>query len=216
MNSSNPSKRILPRLVVVGALALLAAGGFTLFRQSRQLPIHPSAVPEVLRAELHLRDGRLYHDAESNAFTGWLLERYGSGTLRSRSAVSNGMLHGLSEGWHTNGQLQVTESFGEGISHGVRTKWYANGNKLSEAVIVDGQLHGPFRRWHENGALAEEVEMKDGQSDGIAKAYFPDGSLKSQATLQRGKVVDQKFWKNGESKEEAAEITTTSASSESP
>ena len=43
--------------------------------------------------------------------------------------------------------------------------------------------------------------MKDGQSDGIAKAYFPNGSLKSQATLRRGKVVEQKFWTNVESKE---------------
>ena len=202
MRITDAVRRIPVRIITVGALAILVAGVFAWLRSPRPLLNRPaSTARQILRGELHLRDGRLYHDPETNAFTGWMLERYEGGALKSRSAVSNGLLQGLSEGWHTNGQLQVTESFGAGISRGVRTKWYANGIKLSAAVIVDGQLQGPFRRWHENGALAEEVEMKDGQSDGIAKAYFPNGSLKSQATLQRGKVVEQKFWTNVESKE---------------
>lgn len=169
-----------------------------------------------MRDQLHLRNGKLCYNAETNAFTGWLLEGYEGGSLKSRSAVSNGWLQGLSEGWHTNGQLQVTETFGEGVSHDVRTKRYANGNKLSEAVIVDGRLHGPFRRWHENGAPTEEVEMKDGQSDGIAKAYFPDGSLKSQTTLKSGTIIEQRIWKDGECSESTAETRTPAWSAESP
>ena len=177
---------------------------------------NPDVPAAVARTNLVLYAGRLCMAGQTNAFTGLMIEHAATGSLRSRSSISNGLLQGLSEGWHTNGQLQVAEHFKEGVSHGIRTKWYVDGTKLSEAMIVDGRLNGSFRRWYETGALAEEVEMKSGEPDGIAKAYFPNGSLKSQATLQRGKVVDQKFWKNGESKEEAAEITTTSASSESP
>ena len=57
-------------------------------------------------------------------------------------------------------------------------------------MIVNGQLHGSFRRWHPNGELA-----------GLSKAYFPSGFMKSWTMLQSGKVVEQKFWNELESRE---------------
>ncbi len=155
----------------------------------------------VSRTNLVLVGGRLCLSGQTNAFTGLMYEHSSGGSLRSRSAVTNGLLHGLSEGWHTNGQLQVTEYFKEGVSHGLRTKWYADGTKLSEATIVEGKLHGAFRRWHSNGALAEEVQLKEGQPDGLAKAYFPSGFMKSRTAVRNGNVVDQKLWKDGEHKQ---------------
>lgn len=185
------------------ALALLA-GAVTMLLPwllAPKLPIESTAVAPaaISRTNLVLVAGRLCLAGETNAFSGIMIDHQTDGMLRSRSAVTNGLLHGLSEGWHTNGQLQVTEHFKAGVSHGPRTKVYADGTKLSEAAIVDGQLHGPFRRWHENGALAEEMEMNHGQPDGIAKAYFANGTLKSECTLRNGKVVEQKFRKNDES-----------------
>ena len=38
-----------------------------------------------------------------HAVHGNMVEYYAPGRLQSRSVVSNGLLHGLSEGWHTNG-----------------------------------------------------------------------------------------------------------------
>ncbi len=196
----------------LGALALLAATMTVLLTRppAPEPPVEPPAVPPVAiaRTNLVLVAGRLHLSGRTNAFTGIMLDHTPDGSMLSRSFVSNGLLHGLSEGWHTNGQLQVSEHFQEGASHGLRTKWSAQGNKISEAVIVAGRLHGPFRRWHENGALAEQMEMQDGQADGVAKAYFPSGSLKSEIALQSGKVIGQKFWKDGESKEATAESAT--------
>jgi hypothetical protein len=37
-----------------------------------------------------------------------------------------------------------------------------------------------------------------GQPYGLSKAWFPSGFQKSQVTLQLGKVVEQKFWNDGE------------------
>jgi antitoxin component YwqK of YwqJK toxin-antitoxin module len=199
MNQSDPKKMILRRLVMVGVVALVVVGALLLFRFSRPLPIPELAtVPEYPRAELHLRDGRLYRDVETNAFTGWMLEHYEDGALRSRSAISNGLLHGLSEGWYTNGQMQVSESFRDGISHGLRAKWSASGAKLSEGHIVEGKFDGPFRKWHENGMLAEQVEFTDGQPVGVSLAYFPSGFLKARVRLQAGAVAEQQFWQDGE------------------
>jgi hypothetical protein len=157
----------------------------------------PGAGPiEVPRANLELRDSRLYRVGETIPFSGLMVDFYESGALKSRSAVTNGLLQGLSQGWHTNGQLQVTEHFQEGVSHGVRAKWYESGARKSEGLIVEGQFHGTWRRWHENGALAEQIESDHGNPHGTSLAYYPSGQIKARATFQNGKMVEQKFWKD--------------------
>ena len=183
-------------ILTVLALAILAA-----FWPKRATHYASEEPREVLRSELIRRDGRLCRVGDSNAFSGLMIERYSDGALRSRSMIYEGLLHGLSEGWFTNGQLQVTERFKHGVSHGLRTKWYPSGRKLSEANIVEGQFNGPFRKWHENGVLAEQVEFIDGQPVGVSLAYFPSGTIKARARLESGKIMEQRFWKDGESDE---------------
>ena len=178
-------------VVVFGALGLAWWLGFS----SRE-----ELAPVIARPNLALQQGRLYQISQTQPFTGMMVELHPDGLLRSRSAISNGLLHGVSEGWHPNQQLAVRENFRAGISHGMRTKWYENGVKVSEAMIVDGKLHGTFRRWHENGGLAEEIEMRNGSPDGLSRAYYASGYLKAQAQLQNGKLVEQKSWKDGEFK----------------
>ena len=172
--------------------------GFGRFeRGPRVVGLSPPAAPpqnvEARRDSLKLRDGLLYRPGETQPFTGSMTEYYPDGTLQSRSVVCNGLLHGVSEGWYTNGQRQVLEHFVAGVAHGPRTKWRPDGQKLSEAEVVDGRLEGMFRRWHENGALAEEIPMKAGEPDGVARAFNPDGSLKAEARLQAGQVLAQRF-----------------------
>jgi len=187
--------RLLFTVLLVGVL------GGVIFLASRHRPSPRAPLAEVHRQNLELRAGKWYWPGQTNGFTGLLLDTYEDGTRKSLSAVSNGLLDGRSVGWHTNGQQQVEEHFVTGTSHGLRTKWHANGQKLSEVNIVNGKLHGTFRSWHENGERAEEVELKDGQPDGVSKSYFPSGFLKSQVTLRNGKVVEQRFWKDGEYRE---------------
>ena len=183
------------------AVVLVSVLGGAIFLATRERPLPVAPILEVHRTNLVLQAGCWFAPGQTNGFTGLLLDTYDDGAMKSRSTVSNGLLHGLSQGWHTNGQQQVEEHFVAGTSHGLRTKWHPNGQKLSEATIVSGKLQGTYRSWHENGERAEEVELHDGQPDGLSKAYFPSGLLKSQVTLRNGKVVDQKFWKDGEYRE---------------
>jgi antitoxin component YwqK of YwqJK toxin-antitoxin module len=216
-SSASPRARWGKRLLFIVAVLGVAGLAWFLNHTPRTAPSGPAENKvEVLRAELELKTGRLHRIGSPTPFTGSMLERSADGSLRSRSAISNGLLHGLSEGWHTNGQIQVAEQFKEGISHGQRTKWYADGAKLSEAMIANGQLHGSFRRWHTNGEMAEEVQLKDGQSDGLSKAYFPSGFMKSRAMMRSGKVVDQKFWKDGEYRESMAQLAMPTAPAVAP
>ena len=179
---------------MLAAVLLWAAG-------SRWAGRTPRNTLTVSRTNLVLVAGRLCLSGQTNGFTGLMVEHSVYGSLRSSSAVLNGLLHGLSQGCYTNGQLQVTEHFKKGVSDGLRTKWYASGSKQSEASIVSGQLEGPYRRWHENGVLAEQVEFHQGQAHGLSLSYFPSGSLKARVTLDQGKVIEQKFWKDGEAKD---------------
>lgn len=197
--TGRPARR-LPLLLVLAGVAII----FVLLRPTPDAPQgSPSTAlsAEVPRARLELRSDRLYQIGATNPFNGWMVESYPDGARRSRSAVTNGLLHGLSEGWHTNGQLQIVEHFTNGVSHGLRAKWHSDGTRASETTIVNGKIHGTFRRWHENGALSEEMEMKSGQAEGMARAYFASGFVKSRITLRDGKVVEQKFWKDGEHRE---------------
>lgn len=161
-------------------------------------PSAPPAPPEVPRTSLVLKDGKLFRPAQGEPFTGTVVEYYSPGRLQSRSVVSNGLLHGLSEGWHTNGVRQVAENFVAGVSEGVRVKWHPNGAKLSEANIAGGKLNGTFRRWDERGRLAEQIELVDDQPHGESVAYFPSGCVKARVRLERGQVVNRETFKDGE------------------
>ena len=187
------------RVVLAVVLGSLLVG--VIFLAIRHRPVPSAPFPEVHRKNLELRAGSWFAPGQTNGLTGLLFDTYDDGAVKSRSAVSNGLLQGLSQGWHTNGQQQVEEHFVAGTSHGLRTKWHPNGQKLSEVPVVEGKLSGTFRSWHENGERAEEVELQDGQPGGLSRAWFPSGFQKSQVTLRNGKVVDQKFWKDGEYRE---------------
>lgn len=167
LGSDPRPRRRLAGLLVIGGLA-----GLLLLRWQPEPPA-PAPPSEVPRDYLTLRAGRLYRAAQSAPFAGFMLERHPDGALKSRSAISNGVLHGVSEGWHTNRTIQVREHFIAGVSHGSRLKWHANGKPQSTAEISEGKLHGTFRRWTEDGTLAEQLELKAGVPDGTANAYYP-------------------------------------------
>lgn len=154
-------------------------------------PSKRGSVPleQVSRNQLVLQQGRLMKTSQTNAFTGLMVEFYPDGTLQSRSVVSNGLLHGVSEGWHTNGVLAITEVFVEGKSHGTRIKWDASSNRIAETTISAGQIHGSHREWYTNGQPALEMSMVDGKAQGLARKWNPDASLAGQWVLSNGVVV---------------------------
>jgi antitoxin component YwqK of YwqJK toxin-antitoxin module len=128
---------------------------------------------------------------------------YQTGSLKSRSEVIDGVVHGLSEGWYESGPLQVSEYFVHGRSHGLRTKWYASGNKESEAEIVDGEIHGTFKRWNEGGALMDIARFSNGIPHGRSLVFYPSGCLKAEVLMTHGEVSRRSLWKDGERKRSA-------------
>lgn len=186
--------RVKPGTILPAALLAWSLAGLT--GCSPTAPVAPP--PEVPRSSLVLKDGKLFRPAQSEPFSGTVVEHYAPKQLQSRSVVSNGVLHGLSEGWHTNGVRQVAEHFINGVSEGVRTKWYPSGARQSEANILRGKLNGTFRRWYENGKLAEQIELREDQPHGESLAYYPSGCLRTRVRMEAGQIVTRESFKDGE------------------
>ena len=193
-------KSRLGRLLVVGALAVMATAVGLWFRSAPPAP--PVSRPGgILASNLVQRDGHWLWRSNTNlVFTGVMVEKFPSGGLRARVEISNGLADGWTETWHTNGQAQLREHFKRGVSDGLRQRWFEDGRKQSVAMIVDGKVDGLFERWHENGQLAEKIQMKDGQPVGVAWAYYPSGFVKAETMIEAGHPRNQKRWKDGEFK----------------
>ena len=141
------------------------------------------------RAELDLRDGILFRQGATQAFSGLLIEEWKPGRRRTEVAIRDGRAHGLSRGWYEKGQLEVGERFVRGGSHGTRTRWYADGVKKSEVRIRDGQMVGVFREWHPNGRLARETPLEAGVAHGEVRGWDAQGQLAGTALVEHGKLV---------------------------
>lgn len=191
------------------SVTVLVLGAYLLFSgcspdpAASRSPSESESAKEAALADLVRIDGRLHLKGSDEPFTGFMVDHYPDGLLKSRSALVEGRVHGISEGWHPNGVLEVREHFVDGVSHGERSRWFQSGARQSTVEIVEGKLHGLFQRWHESGALAERVEMRDGKPDGASTAYFPSGYLRAYVEMEEGRIVQQQFWEDGETRGQA-------------
>ena len=176
-------------VVVVGILFLVLVSLVVGLRRWQTPGLVESGVETVGRDRLVLREGRWMKTDETNAFTGMMVEFYPDGTMQSRSAVSNGLLHGVSEGWWTNAVLAVRETFREGRSHGLRTKWDIEARRISETDIREGEIEGLHREWHTNGKPSMEVTMARGKAQGVARKWSLEGELAGQWVMSNGVVI---------------------------
>ncbi len=152
----------------------------------------------VSRDLLEQRDGRFFWRGTSNAFTGWITDHFESGEVRLRSAVVDGRLHGISEGWSTNGVRNLEEDFLDGRPHGRRTTWHANGQKRSEGQLLLGQQEGLYRLWNDDGTLSTEASFAMGKPHGTSRVWYPSGFLKSEVVMDQGTLRSRQDFQDGE------------------
>jgi len=206
MNSGHPAKPVTRGrfafwfVCASGALLLILGGVWW-----KQQPGAASAVrlPEaqrltVSRGELELRSERFYQAGQTLPFTGLMTDDYPGGPIKLQTPLKDGQYHGVSEGWTTNGVLELRESFAHGLGEGQRTTWHPNGRKRSEGFLTAGKQEGGYRQWDEAGALVAEAEFSAGQPNGLARAWYPSGCLKAEARMSHGQVVERFQYRDGE------------------
>lgn len=182
-------------------IMLVIGAGFIVFR------IFRSNSPDVVLqefdlAELTNQNDRLYVIGQTNTFTGIMTEHYPGGSVKSKSEMADGQMHGKSEGFFQNGQKQIEEYFKLGVSDGIRTRWNTNGIKESEGRIVRGAFDGEYRTWHTNGQTAEQIFFEKGKPHGVAKSWYPSGFLKSRVEMELGETKQRETWNDGEKRDE--------------
>jgi antitoxin component YwqK of YwqJK toxin-antitoxin module len=176
-------------------LGLLVALG-TVYGLKRGRTTEPAAA-SVDRLQLELRQGKFYRPDAPEPFTGWVIDYFEDGTVKLRSAVLAGRLHGESSGWFTNGGPELCEHFQEGLPHGLRTTWHPNGQKRSEGQLEAGRQQGVYRQWDEHGKQVVEAGFVDGKPHGPSLAWYPNGSLKAEALMQHGEVQARQVYPAG-------------------
>ena len=197
MNSSSPESRLRSLLWL---FAIAAAASFLTYLATRYLnqveALEP--VPRTMaRFRLDVRDGQFHYRDTGLPFTGLVTDHYEDGTVKLRSAVVEGQLHGVSEGWFTNRSTEVREYFIQGVPHGTRTTWHDNGRKRSEGTLIAGLQEGIYRQWHPDGSLAVEAEFAEGKPDGLSLAWHPSGFLKAEALMKHGTVQARHTYQDG-------------------
>ncbi|MEW6156072.1 MAG: hypothetical protein AB1813_01480 [Verrucomicrobiota bacterium] len=182
-----PASRVRPLLWLL-ALAAAAALTDSSSRHLKEVEHESPPLASVPRFRLEVRAGKFHRHGSMAAFTGWMTDHFEDGTVKLRSAVVDGRLHGMSVGWFTNGVRELREHFHRGLPHGMRTTWHANGRKRSEGQLFAGLQEGCYRQWHENGDLAVEAEFKEGKPHGLSRAWYPSGFLKAEVLMKHGEI----------------------------
>lgn len=199
----NYSVRPVRTRLTVGASVLLVAAVafFVSTRREAKVEAKTQNSASVARVQLETRAGLFYLPGGSLPYTGGITDSFKEGGIKLRTTVVDGQLHGLAEGWHTNGVIELRESFHRGVAHGTRTTWHPNGKQRSEGQLVAGLQQGTYRQWHEDGTLAAEAEFKDGKAHGLSRAWHPSGCLKAEALMKDGVAVTRHFYPDGERRE---------------
>lgn len=197
IRSASMSKRRVAQCLL-GVAGLVLAATFLLAWFGRTSGTDSRSLPAANRQQLENRQGQFFPIGGDHAFTGWMIDTYSDGAVKLRSSLVDGRLHGVSEGWHTNGVRELREFFKQGIADGVRTTWHPNGRQRSEGTLVAGVQQGEFLQWYDHGVLSARVEFKDGKPHGLSQAWYPSGYLKAEALMTHGLVSARYFYQDGE------------------
>ena len=134
-------------------------------------------------------------------------------------ARPDGVNHGPSLTWDSDGNLLTSANFADGVLHGVRTERDADGQKRREETHYRGARHGPWRVWDEEGNLtldctyAEDVlhgpYVATGLTEPVLLATFRGDSVtRVRGRFERGEIhgvwevwtaarVEKSHWSQG-------------------
>ncbi len=77
--------------------------------------------------------------------------------LTGRHSYKDGIRHGLSYNWHSNGFMKSSFYFTKGVCSGIQQEWHENGRPKSKKDYIMGTLYGLEQHWDEKGTLIKEL-----------------------------------------------------------
>ncbi len=87
-----------------------------------------------------------------------------------KTVSADGMGHVLDEAYYLDGVL-----------HGPSREFFSDGSISHEMYYKNGELHGPTRTYYANGQLESEVNYNNGKIEGLSLMYYENGQLWSKS-----------------------------------
>ena len=114
-----------------------------------------------------VRRGDSYLDPQTFApYTGLVVGRWASQTVRERGTLVAGKWDGLHEWYHENGRLSVRETYDDGQLDGPSEAYFKSGQLSVKETYKNGQLEGPYESYWARGRLAERGSWTSGRECG--------------------------------------------------
>lgn len=128
------------------------------------------------------REGKLHY--KENLFSGYLVDYYPSGALKSRSPYADGLLELISYGYYPLGETMHIRPYVKGEKHGIHKGYYPDGSKKFTYHFEDGLSIGNHREWYADGQLAKDMNYVNGQPFGSQKMWRSDGKIRSNYVIR--------------------------------
>ena len=114
---------------------------------------------------------------KGNQQNGEYTEWYPNGNLSEHGFYKNGKKDGVYEVYNDRlGYLYSRVNYKEGVQDGLSEYFHSNGNLLSRTYWKDGRLEGKREIFYGNGSLNYIRHYKNGNYDGLTASYNNDGS----------------------------------------
>ncbi|MBB5369292.1 MULTISPECIES: toxin-antitoxin system YwqK family antitoxin [unclassified Janthinobacterium] len=152
------------------------AGG-ELFYESGQLKQRETPLPNGRLVESFHENGQLMSRIvyRGQKIADGVYVSYGAnGKVSSRAHLKDGQMHGLSEVFHTNGQLYQRVRFVHDKREGEFVDYAPDGSLRARTVFVHGQPEGWSFESHDNGQVSQKVLYHHGEVLSMQK-WAPDG-----------------------------------------
>lgn len=118
-----------------------------------------------------------------NERTGFWVEYYDNGNIRSKGEYKNGMKTGKWEYFYYNGQLEQTGSYINDVPHGLWTTFCDNGNIIKKGSYLNGREDGEFVEYTCMGELLKKISFDEGLKSG-------DYELHINNFIEKGQYID--------------------------
>ena len=140
--------------------------------------------------DIEVRDnGLAFLKGEEEPYTGPIMQRDKSRTLRYFGYYMEGQLHGSEMRWYPSRALRRSYDYerGEKIRH---REWFENGNQKKDAMMKNNEAYGRHLMWFEDGRKRFEGNfIEDLMWHGRIKDWKEDGTVLWDAIFEKGKYV---------------------------
>lgn len=119
-------------------------------------------------------------------FSGHVLEYYKGKKIKSITPVYNGMLHGITRTFYSDGKLKDARSYRENKSYGRHYGFWENGKLKFDFTYYNNKLEGEQKQWYENGQLYLRLHYKNDSETGMQQGWRQNGKLFANYEVKDG------------------------------